>query len=159
MNRPYLATAPEHGQGWLAGPHYNLIMMLLALAGVVVAVVVPMYLARQARLGRSPRISLPVDNAQAGETVVFAAGGFKRFEVVELFFTSHAVFVKVPKMQRLGAVSLQADSKGRISELVTVPDNLPVGENLIVAERHGRDTDPTEVATNFYVLARPLNPA
>ena len=56
--------------------------------------------------------------------------------------------------KRLGAVQLQADSKGRLSDLITVPANLPIGENIIVVERRDSNVEPPEVAAKFYVLAQ-----
>lgn len=155
MKAQHLAAAGTLAQGLLEGPRYNLLMLVVGVAGVLAAIVVPLYSARRrSRLGRNPRILLPVDNAHAGEDVTFVAAGFKRFELVNIFFTNHHRSAKVPSFKRLGVVEAQADSKGGISEEITVPMNLPIGENLIVVERQDPSLDPTETAARFYVLVR-----
>jgi hypothetical protein len=150
------ATAITFANGWFEGPKYNLIMMLIGAAALLAAIVVPLYVARRRRLRRErkPRISLPVDNACNGENVTLTASGLNRFEMVTQFFTNHPVAVNVPLAKRLGAIPLQADSNGRLSELITVPADLPPGENLIVVQRPGPNADPAEVATRFYVRAQ-----
>lgn len=153
MAKPDIAEIIGLGQGLLEGPEYNLITIVLAVAAILVGVAVPLYLAKKPSLGRRPRIALPADNAQAGATVVVTAEGFRRFEVVDLFFTDHPVAVKVPMAKRRGVVQAQADSEGRLSESVVVPATLPIGENLIVVERPGANSGPTEVSAKFYVLA------
>ncbi|GAA2710889.1 MULTISPECIES: hypothetical protein [Actinoplanes] len=147
------AIAMEFAKGPFEGSDYNLIMMVLAMAGVL-ATLLSVQQARRSHRRRTPKITMPLDNARCGESIPFTAAGFHRFEVVILFFTAFQAAENVPASAREGTVQLQADRNGRLSDSVTVPVELPIGKNLIVVQRTDPHADPAEVSREFYVLAR-----